>query len=65
MAFANRVKVGERFRVEIKRITRVGDGYVKIKGVSIFVKNVDLGWKGEIVIKRLGPTYAIAEPVGE
>ena len=58
-----RVKVGETYEVEIKRITKRGDGFLRIKGVSIFVKNVDLGWKGKIVIKRLGPTYAIAEPV--
>jgi len=63
MAYAKPVKVGEKYRVEIKRLTRRGDGYVRIKGFSIFVKNVDLGWTGEIVIKRLATTYAIAEPV--
>ncbi|HIP66893.1 MAG TPA: deoxyribonuclease [Candidatus Nanopusillus sp.] len=62
MIYRKPVKVGDKFKVEIKRITKRGDGYIRIKGLSVFVKNVDIGWSGKIVITKLGPTYAIAEP---
>ena len=57
------VKIGEKIRVKVNRLTRKGDGYVRYKGFSIFIKNVDLGWAGEIEIKKLGPSFAVAEPV--
>jgi len=62
MVYQKPVKKGDKYKVEIKRLTRRGDGYVRIKGFSIFVKNVDLGWSGEIEIKRVATTYAIATP---
>jgi len=57
------IKVGDVFEVEISKVTARGDGFVRIKGVSVFVKNVGVGWKGNIKIVKVGPTYAIAEPV--
>ncbi len=54
-------KVGDKFNVKVNRLTVRGDGYVKIQGISVFVKGVSLGYEGEITITRLGPTYAVAE----
>ena len=64
MAFRkNPLKVGEKFKVKVERLTRRGDGFVKINGVAVFVKNVEIGWEGEVVIEKVGPTYAIAKPI--
>ena len=57
------VRIGDKIKVKINRLTRKGDGYVRYKGFSIFIKNVNLGWSGEIEIKKIGPSFAIAEPV--
>jgi len=59
------IRVGDVFEVEISKLTTRGDGYVRVKGVSVFVKNVEVGWKGNIKIVKVGPTYAIAEPIKE
>ncbi|RDD52406.1 deoxyribonuclease [Nanoarchaeota archaeon NZ13-N] len=56
------IKVGDVFEVEVSKLTTRGDGFVRVKGVSVFVKNVQPGWKGNIKIVKVGPTYAIAEP---
>ncbi len=58
------IRVGDVYEVEIRKLTSRGDGFTRVKGVSIFVKNVMPGWKGNIKIVRVGPTYAIAEPLG-
>ncbi|MEM4819367.1 MAG: TRAM domain-containing protein [Nanopusillaceae archaeon] len=57
------IKVGDVYEVEVKSLTSRGDGFAKIKGVAVFIKNVNVGWKGNVKIIRVGPTYAIAEPI--
>ncbi|MEM1684479.1 MAG: TRAM domain-containing protein [Nanopusillaceae archaeon] len=57
------IKVGDVYEVEVKNLTSRGDGFARVKGVAIFIKNVNVGWKGNIKITKVGPTYAIAEPV--
>ncbi len=57
------VRVGETYEVEIKSLTAKGDGFTRIKGVATFVKNTVPGWKGVVVIKKVGPSYLIAEPI--
>ena len=64
MAFRkNPLKVGDKFKVEVDRLTKRGYGFVRINGVAVFVKGVGVGWKGEVVIEKVGPTYAIAKPI--
>jgi predicted RNA-binding protein with TRAM domain len=57
------IKVGDVYQVEIKSLTSRGDGFARIKGVAVFIKGVSVGWKGNVKITRVGPTYAIAEPI--
>jgi predicted RNA-binding protein with TRAM domain len=56
------IKVGDVYEVEIKSLTQRGDGFTRIKGVATFVKNVNVGWKGNVKVIKVGPTYVIAEP---
>jgi len=58
----NPLRVGERYKVKIEKLTERGDGFTRIKGVAVFVKNVDIGWEGEVKIVRVGKTWAIAVP---
>ncbi len=46
-------------------MTQRGDGFARIKGVATFVKNVTPGWKGNVKVTRVGPSYVVAEPVSE
>ena len=59
------IKVGDVYEVEIKSLTQRGDGFARIKGVATFVKNVTPGWKGNVKVTRVGPSYVVAEPVSE
>ncbi|MFP3166996.1 MAG: TRAM domain-containing protein [Candidatus Nanopusillus sp.] len=56
------IKVGDVYEVEIKSLTQRGDGFARIKGVATFVKNVSIGWKGNVKVIKVGPTYVVAEP---
>ncbi len=56
------IKVGDIYEVEIKSLTQRGDGFARIKGVATFVKNVSVGWKGNVKVIKVGPTYVVAEP---
>lgn len=56
------IKVGDVYEVEIKSLTQRGDGFARIKGVATFVKNVNVGWKGNVKVIKVGPTYVVAEP---
>jgi Predicted RNA-binding protein, contains TRAM domain len=56
------IKVGDVYEVEIKSLTQRGDGFARIKGVAAFVKNVSVGWKGNVKVIKVGPTYVVAEP---
>ncbi|MFZ8801122.1 MAG: TRAM domain-containing protein [Candidatus Nanopusillus sp.] len=56
------IKVGDVYEVEIKSLTQKGDGFARIKGVATFVKNVNVGWKGNVKVIKVGPTYVVAEP---
>jgi len=56
------IKVGDVYEVEIKSLTQRGDGFARIKGVATFVKNVNVGWKGNVKVVKVGPTYVVAEP---
>jgi len=56
------IKVGDVYEVEIKSLTQRGDGFARIKGVATFVKNVSVGWKGNVKVIKVGPTYVVAEP---
>ncbi|EOD42608.1 putative RNA-binding protein, contains TRAM domain [Candidatus Nanobsidianus stetteri] len=57
------IKVGDVYEVEIKSLTQRGDGFARINGVATFVKNVNVGWKGNVKVVKVGPTYVVAEPV--
>ena len=36
--------------------------FVSIKRVVTFVKNVNVGWKGNVKVIKVGPTYVVTEP---
>ncbi|BBL45762.1 deoxyribonuclease [Nanobdella aerobiophila] len=59
------IKVGEIYEVEIKSLTQRGDGFARVKGIACFVKNVTVGWKGNVKVVKVGPSYIVAEPSGE
>jgi len=47
---------------EIKSLTQNENGVASIKGVVTFVKNVNVDWKGNVKVIKVGPTYVVAEP---
>ena len=57
-----KLRIGDVIDVTATRLTRIGDGFVRYYGFPIFIKNVDIGWRGKVVIKKIGPSFAIAEP---
>lgn len=49
--------------VEVTEVSRRGDGVAKIRGFIIFIPNTKPGTKIRVKITRVGPTYAVAQPV--
>jgi len=57
------VREGEEYVVQITEISRRGDGVTRIRGLVIFVPNTKPGDRVRIVIRRIGPKYAVGEVV--
>lgn len=55
------VKVGEEYLVEIREISKRGDGIARIEGFVIFVPNTKIGDRVKIIIKRVAARYAVGE----
>ena len=59
------VEVGEEYDVEIKEISRRGDGVARIKGLVTFVPNTKPGDHLKVRITRVGRRFAEAKAVTE
>ena len=59
------VEVGEEYDVDIKEISRRGDGVARIKGLVTFVPNTKPGDHLKVRITRVGRRFAEAKVVAE
>ena len=59
------VEVGEEYDVDIKEISRRGDGVARIKGLVTFVPNTKPGDHLKVRITRVGRRFAEAKVVTE
>lgn len=55
---------GEEFDVTIEDIGHNGDGFVKIEGYTVFVKNTKKGEQVKIKVLKVMNTIAFAERLG-
>ncbi|HDM88752.1 MAG TPA: TRAM domain-containing protein [Candidatus Bathyarchaeota archaeon] len=59
------VEVGEEYDVDIRELSRRGDGVARIKGLVTFVPNAKPGDHLKVRITRVGRRFAEAEVVTE
>jgi len=59
------VEVGEEYDVDIKELSRRGDGVARIKGLVTFVPNTKPGDHLKVRITRVGRRFAEAKAVTE
>jgi predicted RNA-binding protein with TRAM domain len=59
------VEVGKEYDVEIKEISRRGEGIARIEGLVVFVPNTKNGDKVKIRVTRISSRFAEAEVVGK
>jgi len=57
------VKEGEEYEVDIKELSRRGEGIARIEGFVIFVPNTKVGDHIKIKVTRVAKRYAVAEMV--
>jgi predicted RNA-binding protein with TRAM domain len=59
------VEVGKEYDVDIKEISRRGDGIAQIQGLVVFVPNTQNGDHVKIRVTRISRRFAEAEVVGK
>jgi len=59
------VEVGEEYDVDIKELSRRGDGVARIKGLVTFVPNTKPGDHLKVRITRVGRRFAEAKAITE
>jgi len=59
------VEVGEEYDVDIKELSRRGEGIARIKGLVTFIPNTKPGDHLKVRITRIGRRYAEARVVTE
>jgi 23S rRNA (uridine2552-2'-O)-methyltransferase len=52
---------GQEFDVSIEALGHSGDGMVKLEGMTVFIKNTEIGDKVKIKITKVKETIAFAE----
>ena len=57
------VEVGKEYDVEIKEISRRGEGIARIEGLVVFVPNTKNGDKVKIRVTRISSRFAEAEVI--
>ncbi|MCS7097899.1 MAG: TRAM domain-containing protein [Candidatus Methanomethyliaceae archaeon] len=57
------VKEGEEYEVDIKEISRRGEGIARIEGFVVFVPNTKIGDHVRVKVTRVARRYATAEIV--
>jgi predicted RNA-binding protein with TRAM domain len=59
------VEVGQEYNVDIKEMSRRGDGIARIEGFVVFVPNTQNGDHVKIRVTRISSRFAEAEIVSE
>jgi predicted RNA-binding protein with TRAM domain len=59
------VEVGQEYDVEIKEVSRRGDGIARIEGFVVFVPSTQNGDHVKIRVTRISRRFAEAEVVGK
>lgn len=57
------VKEGEEYEVDIKELSRRGEGIARIEGFVIFVPNTKVGDHIKIKVTKVAKRYAVAEMI--
>jgi len=57
------VEQGKEYEVDIKEISRRGDGVARIEGFVIFVPNTKPGEHVKVRVTQVGPRFATGEVV--
>lgn len=57
------VDVGEEYDVEIKEVSRRGDGVARVQGFVVFVPGAKPGQRVKVRVIKMGDRYAVAEMV--
>lgn len=59
------VKIGDIINVEIKEVSRRGDGVARVSNFVVFVPGTKPGDRVNVRIERVGSTYAVGKVVAE
>jgi len=59
------VEIGQEYDVDIKEMSRRGDGIARIEGFVVFVSNTQNGDHVKIRVTRISSRFAEAEVVGK
>lgn len=57
------VEEGKQYEVDIKELSRRGDGLARVEGFVVFVPNTKLGEHVRIRITRVANTFAVGEVI--
>ena len=57
------VEVGKEYEVDIREISRQGDGIARVEGFVVFVKNGKVNQNVKVRIEQIGNRFAIAKIV--
>ena len=57
------VEEGKQYEVDIKELSRRGDGLARVEGFVVFVPNTKLGQHVRIRITRVANTFAVGEVI--
>ena len=59
------VEVGKEYDVEVKELSRRGEGVARVEGLVVFVKGAKAGDRVRVRITRVSLRFAEAEVVGK
>lgn len=62
-SFNKPVEQGKEYEVDIKEVSRRGDGVARIEGFVIFVPNTKPGEHVKVRVTQVGPRFATGEVV--
>lgn len=57
------VELGKEYEVDVKEVSRKGDGVARVKGFVVFVPNTKPGDHVKVRVTRVGRRFALAEVV--
>ncbi|HID17319.1 TPA: TRAM domain-containing protein [Candidatus Bathyarchaeota archaeon] len=57
------VELGKEYEVDVKEVSRKGDGVARVKGFVVFVPNTKPGDHVKVKVTRVGRRFALAEVV--